>query len=201
MDVKRHEQEVDVMASNKRRSKTEELEATKMLETATRLLSRPMQWSRLHPSYWNLDCNPDDMPPPEYPELVDPVFLHFFQSLIQSCSHSADGGCDSNDCNLSFLHDSEPLKVWRIENKEQWDIYQVKRRKLGKKLGDAVPPVNPPLRTSGVQAFLNPEEWQPRAGEAFLFHCVSSEGAVFEIAEKGFNCHLAKSGNMFGPGC
>eukprot|EP00961_Rhodomonas_salina_P071931 965894-Rhodomonas_salina.1 len=44
------------------------------------------------------------------------------------------------------------------------------------------------------------EGWDAGAREVFLFHGTSSEGAAFEIADKGFNVRFAKKG-MLGKGC
>eukprot|EP00961_Rhodomonas_salina_P256496 3466378-Rhodomonas_salina.1 len=44
------------------------------------------------------------------------------------------------------------------------------------------------------------EGWDAGAREVFLLHGTSSEGAALEIADKGFNVHLARNG-MLGKGC
>ena len=197
------------MESNKKRRRTEELEATRVLEEVDKLLSPSRQKSPSHPSYWRLDCDAEAGPPTEYPEL-EPEERAFFQELIQKCCHK--------QCNLSSVRDSEVLRVFRIENKTRWEVYEAKKRELVRRLraaggggtvgssagaaaGSAIPAVEPPLETAGVQEFLKEERWDADAGEAYLFHGVPSEEAAFEIADRGFNRHFAREGGMFGSGC
>eukprot|EP00961_Rhodomonas_salina_P055043 739473-Rhodomonas_salina.1 len=119
-----------------KRRKTEELEATQMLERVETLVSTPRP--KLHPSYWSLNCAADHALPTEYPEL-EAASLTFCQELIKGCSHSANSGRggDGNDCNLSYLRDSEVLSVRRVENQSQWEVYSAKKRNLVRPLQEA----------------------------------------------------------------
>eukprot|EP00961_Rhodomonas_salina_P182126 2458428-Rhodomonas_salina.2 len=162
----RQGQRIQELEGNKRRRRTEELEATQVLEEVDKLLSPPRA---------------DAAPPTEYPE-VEPEERTFFQELIRTCCH--------DECNLSSVRDSEVLRVFRVENKAKWRIYEAKKSELVTRLqtargggtagssagagaiSGAIPALNPPLLTVGVQEFLEKERWDPQAREAFLFHGV-----------------------------
>lgn len=189
-------------AAEKEKRLREALSLAEARETSRAITAKRIEGS--FPVYWKVDCDADDAQSTEYPEL-EPALRTFFQTLIQNCSHKS--GCD-NDCNLSHFRDSELLSVRR--DKAQWEVYSAKKRKLvrslrqapaGGKAGLPAPAVNPALQTGEVQEFLGRESWDPEAGDAFLFHGVPSEEAAFEIAERGFNGHLANSGGLFGCGC
>eukprot|EP00961_Rhodomonas_salina_P198976 2683928-Rhodomonas_salina.1 len=59
--AERQGQRILELEGNKKRRKTEELEATRVLEEVDKLLS-PSR-SKSHPSYWKLDCDADAAPP------------------------------------------------------------------------------------------------------------------------------------------
>eukprot|EP00961_Rhodomonas_salina_P007720 104618-Rhodomonas_salina.1 len=202
----RQSQRIQELEGNKKLHRTEVLEATQVLEEVDKLLSpsRP----KLHPAYWRFECDPDTARPTEYPEL-EPAERAFFQELIQKCCHKK--------CNLFSVSHSEC--VFHIENKTSWEVYEAKKHKLVRRLCTArgggtlgssggasavsgmVPAVEPPLQTAQVQEHFKEERWDVDAVEAYLFHDVPSEEAVFEIADRGFNRHFALEGSMFGSGC
>eukprot|EP00961_Rhodomonas_salina_P223180 3018108-Rhodomonas_salina.1 len=98
-DAERQGQRIRELEGNKKRRRTEELDATRVLEEVDKLLSPSRQKS--HPAYWRLECDPDTYPKTEYPEL-EPAERAFFQELIQKCCHK--------QCNLSSVRDSEVLR-------------------------------------------------------------------------------------------
>lgn len=202
-EVAELQQRKQELSETKRRRTTEELEAAQVLDQLEGVLSaRKPQES--YPAYWSLKRGEDDVQGTELPPL-DAEGCSFFQQLIRSCSHNP--GSDGSDCNLSHMRDLEVTEVWRIENKNLWDVYVAKRKllvtRLGadKRLGAGLPAVNPPFRTAGVSEFVKREKLEPRAGEAFLFHGAPSESAAMDIAERGFNRHFANSRGMNGSGC
>eukprot|EP00961_Rhodomonas_salina_P108444 1459758-Rhodomonas_salina.1 len=195
-DAESRRQKIEDLKSNKKRRKTEELEAIRKLGEMDKLLLPSS--SKSYPGYWNVTCNADAAQSAELSEL-EPAERTRFEGLIKTCTH--------RDCNLPHVRDCEVLQVRRIENETQWDIYHAKKRKLVRKLREAnggvgtgsssggaapsaarvhaPPAVEPPLLTGRVLEFCKEECWDPEARDAFLFHGVQCEEAAIELGNKG----------------